>query len=108
MAALLNASGALRVTIVDGSTRTGLFAADGSWNVVVAPGSSYVGSYHRCGALYVTLTTSRTGYYAPDGSMYVAESPNLGATYVVAVSGSFSSGTPFANPPYGLLGIFQG
>jgi hypothetical protein len=81
-------SGATRVTVIDGSTLTGLYAADGSLNVVVSTPSIYAGTFHACGALNVTLTTTYTGYYAPNGSMYVAESSGLGALYVIAVSGS--------------------
>jgi hypothetical protein len=82
-------SGATRVTVVDGSALTGLYAADGSLNVVVSNPSIYSGVYHACGALNVTVTTTQTGRYAANGSLYVAETNGLGALYVIAVSGDF-------------------
>jgi len=92
---LYAASGAIRVTVVSGSTWTGLYAADGSLNVIVAPGTSFVGAYHPCGALYVTVGTSTTmGHHAPDGSMYVVESStNNGPVFVSVVSGSLATGS---------------
>lgn len=95
MSGLHAADGSLNVTVVDGSTLTGLWAADGSINVVKSDGSVYRGAYHPCGAWWVTLVTSGiVGYYAPDGSMNVAESPytSTGAVRVTAVSGSLSGG----------------
>lgn len=66
------ADGSWNVTVVDGSTYTGLYAADQSLNVIKSSGSSYVGCYHPCGAQYVSTNTSGlVNFYAPDGSIYV-------------------------------------
>jgi len=102
---LYNASGAVRLTVVSGSTWTGLYAADGSLNVVAAPGTSFVGAYHPCGALYVTLTTNATTLRAPDGSLYVKTSGTSAAQLVEVVSGSLSGGSN-AGKPVGFLLIF--
>lgn len=100
-------NGTIRVSVVDGSTRTGLFAPDGSIYVVAAPGGSFVGSSHPCGALYVTAITPGTfvGTYAIDGSLNVVEASSSpdGAMPVTVVSGSFG-GVPIGpGMPMGLL-----
>ena len=61
------ADGSILVTIVSGTSVTGLYAADGSMNIIEAAGR---GIYHRCGARRVTTVpgTSVTGLYAADGS----------------------------------------
>jgi hypothetical protein len=66
-------------TIVDGDTLTGLYAADGTTNVVdssVAVDDNedpiFVGLYHPCGAYWVTFTEDTNHpVYAPNGSLYV-------------------------------------
>lgn len=87
------------VTIVDGTTKTGLFAPDGSMNVVEATGS-IIGLYHPCGAIQVTPVdgNSFVGFFAIDGSMNVLEgsSRSSGATCIEVVSGSFG-GAPASN-----------
>jgi hypothetical protein len=56
------------ITVVDGTTKTGLFASDGSYNVVdSAEAEGFVGVYHPCGALNVTFETLEA--YAPNGSL---------------------------------------
>ena len=89
-------NGTIRVSVVDRSTRTGLFAADGSVYVVEAPGGTFVGSSHPCGALYVTAVAAGTfvGAYASDGSLNVIEASSSpeGAMPVTVVSGSFGGG----------------
>lgn len=91
------ADGSINVTAVDGTTRTGVYAANGSINVVVTPSpvTRPVGAYHKCGAWYVTVTTSPVlSKRAPDGSLYVSVSPyQKGSTKVTVVSGSLSSGS---------------
>lgn len=63
-----------RATVVDGLTRVGLYAPDGSFNVVEAPGGSFVGIYHPCGAYWVTSTTDENHpFYADDGSIYILD-----------------------------------
>lgn len=94
MSGVYAADGSFNVTVVDGSVRTGLYAADGSFNVVLSPASgNYIGLYHPCGAYYVTLISSGpANYYASDGSMNVTQSPYIttSATKVTAVSGSLN------------------
>jgi hypothetical protein len=98
---LYAADGSINVSVVDGSTRTGLQAADGSYNVIASPGSSYVGLYHPCGAYYVTPVTDNTfrPSHAPDGSLYVTNtgSPSKNQGLPVTVV----SGTLFGPPPTG-------
>lgn len=71
---LTNSRGHVVVNIVNGSTFTGLKAADGSLNVFDATSATTpVGLYHPCGAMNITLVTgnSLTGRYAPNGSIYI-------------------------------------
>ena len=79
---LYAADGSINVTIVDGSTYTGLYAPDGSWNVIT-DGSQ--GLYHPCGAYRVTIVSGSeyTGIQAADGSWnaVVAESDGLQGGY---------------------------
>jgi len=93
------ADGSLNVTMVTGSTYTGIQAPDGSTNAVIAPGGSYVGAIHPCGALYVANapTSGISPDRAPDGSLYVDNiggmpNKNKGQP-VTVVSGSL--GTPW-------------
>lgn len=65
-----NLDGGTPVTIVSGSSVSGLYAADGSVNAVFASGLVPCGMYHPSGALNVT-SGSGVGIYAPDGSLYV-------------------------------------
>jgi len=96
------ADGSWNVTVVDGSTYTGLYAADQSLNVIKSDGSTYVGSYHPCGAQYVSTNTSGlVSFYAPDGSIYVTNtgmpSTDQGQP-VTVVSGSLFG--PVVTGPY--------
>lgn len=54
-----------RVTVVNGSTYTGVYAADGSINVVVlvAP-AGWEGVYHDCGAFNVVMSSDQSLYHA--------------------------------------------
>jgi hypothetical protein len=93
--------GSINVSVVDGSTYTGLHAADGSINVVLSDGSTYVGASHPCGAWWVTVSPgTRVSLRAPDGSLYVSQagmpSTNSGQP-VTVVSGSL---TPGGGGPY--------
>ena len=67
--------GSIYVTEVSGAAVTGLHSVDGAWNVVVDGGAP--GLYHPCGALNVTTAagTDPLPRYAPDGSLYIQESP---------------------------------
>lgn len=74
---LFAANGYTRVTGVSGLFRTGLYAADGSLNVVsVSPTAVISGSQHPCGALYAVKWVDSTGLYAPNGAMYMAGLPS--------------------------------
>lgn len=87
--------GSIRITVVDGTDLTGLHASDGSWYVVPSLGTIPVGVQHPCGAYWVTVVDSSSrGIQAPDGSLYVQETPyTYQAGYrVTVVSGSL--GTP--------------
>lgn len=57
--------GSLRYTVVSGSSWTGLFAADGSYNIVLD--SVGTGIYHSCGAFRVS-TTYGVGNYDSSGA----------------------------------------
>jgi len=93
--------GSANVSVVDGSSYVGRYASDGSLNVIASPGSSYVGLHHPCGAMYVTPVTDNTlrPLFAPDGSMYVTNTgmptKNQGQPVTVV------SGTLFGPPPVG-------
>jgi hypothetical protein len=67
----------MRGTIVSGNDFVGLFAADGSLNVIEAPSpiEAFIGSIHPSGALYVTLVDglSFVGLYASDGSIQIVD-----------------------------------
>lgn len=94
------ADGSWNVTVVDGSTYTGLYAADQSLNVIKSSGSSFVGAFHPCGAQYVTTNTSGlVPFYAPDGSIYVTNTgmPSTDQGQPVTVV----SGSLFGPPPTG-------
>ena len=103
--------GSMNVTVVSGTSYTGLQAADGSINVIVSPGNSYVGLYHPCGAYYVTpvTDTSFRTLYAPDGSLYVTNTgtpSNNQGTPVTVVSGTLFGPPPVDNhPTYYILGF---
>jgi len=60
-------------TVVDGLTRTGLYAPDGSFNVVESDGSAWVGVYHPCGAYWVTQVSAIDETYAEDGSLNILD-----------------------------------
>lgn len=84
-----NSDGQLILTQVNGLSYTGLYAADGSWNIVINDGSTISGKYHPCGALNAVITTNPSaGAIAPNGSMYVILNNN--GTY----SPTFTGGTP--------------
>lgn len=63
--ALYDADGKIQTTEVAGTSYTGLYAADGSWNVVVDP-AGVTGIHHPCGALNATRTGA-TYFYSPSG-----------------------------------------
>lgn len=86
--------GSFRLTVVDGLSWTGVYAHDQSINVVVTSGTNWAGTYHPCGAWWVTVAPSGTiKARAPNGSLYVQETPyTTGGQKVTVVSGSLSGG----------------
>lgn len=98
--------GSLNVSVVDGSSYTGLRAPDGSLYVVNNNGSSFVGASNHCGGWNVTYVTSDvSSIRAQDGSLNVTTSPFVkGAMKVSVVSGSFTGGGG-STPTYYILGF---
>lgn len=88
------ADGSLNIRVVDGNTYVGRYATDGSTNVVVTDGSTYTGFHHRSGAVYVVNTnTGVTSFNHPSGGTYVSDSPYAtGATRVTVISGALEGG----------------
>lgn len=86
------ANGSINVTVVPGTSYSGLYATDGSINVIKSSGSSYVGAYHPCGALWVTVSPGTlVPLRAPDGSLYVNTTlAKNGSQSVTVVSGSLT------------------
>lgn len=86
------ADGSLNISVVDGSTYTGVKAIDGSTYVVQNDGTTtYSGAYHKCGALNVMKYVSGiSNIRSPNGSLVVhvmaAPSNNTGQP-VTVVSG---------------------
>lgn len=83
------ANGSLNVRVVDGLTYVGMYHPDGSTFVTGSTGS---GRHHASGALSVTSAETPGilyGMHAPDGSMYVSSTiSNNGAQRITFVSGS--------------------
>lgn len=79
----LLADGSIPVIFVDGTTRTGMTAPDGSTYVFDATdlldeddNPIFVGLHHDCGAINVTILedgATRTGLYAKNGSYNIIE-----------------------------------
>lgn len=88
------ADGSLNIRVVDGSTYVGRYAPDGSTNVVVTNGSTYTGLHHPSGAMYVVNTnTNIVSLLHPSGGLLVSDSPYAtGSTNVTVVSGSLEGG----------------
>lgn len=87
--------GSMNVSVVDGTTYTGVTATDGSTNVIKSDGvSTYVGSHHPCGALWVSLYSGSdiSPIRAPDGSLVVNDTVGMPGNNtgrpVTVVSGS--------------------
>lgn len=74
---LYNTDGQRQVTIVTGSTYTGIQAIDGSYNGVLNDGTGILGLYHPCGAYNVTLATNPNSLVqATNGSLCIIPSIN--------------------------------
>lgn len=86
--------GSLNIRVVDGNTYVGRYATDGSTYVVVSSGSSLTGMDHPSGAMNVVNTNSGIlSILHPSGGMYVSDSPYAtGATRVTVISGALEGG----------------
>lgn len=60
---------AWRYTEVDGTTFTGLYAGDGSFNIVINDGLGPIGVYHPCGAYRVATSDDDKSFYHANGSI---------------------------------------
>lgn len=74
-----NTLGQLKLTVVPGTSYTGLYAVDGSQNVVLTTeNTTWKGSQHPCGAYWGTLvTTPVLMAYAIDGSNYIVQNSDF-------------------------------
>lgn len=63
-----NSDGSIHTTTVPGTSWTGLYAADGSVNVVVDD-AGHNGPYHPCGALRINSSTNSRNY-DPSGAYH--------------------------------------
>lgn len=105
MSGIYASDGSMNVTVVDGTTYVGLYASNGG-SVNVIKRTSEIGRQHSSGALLVTpITSNGNGIQTSDGSLNVSESPYYNASQkVTVVSGSFSpGGPPVVGNPMGLL-----
>jgi hypothetical protein len=69
---LYNGDGQIVITQVDGTSYTGLYAADGSYNAVVNNETPLPGLYHPCGALNASsVDDTVTSFYSPTGGVNV-------------------------------------
>lgn len=86
----------VRLNVVDGSTRTGLYSTDGAWNIVLTSSTTKLYSSHPCGALYATITTDPyAGYYASNNTMNVIlNTAGTGYTTVWSFRGTGGSVAP--------------
>lgn len=69
---IYNTDGNIKLTSVDGNTLTGLYASDGSINVVIGDGSA-VGAYHACGAFNAVITTDINLSSNVNGNVYIID-----------------------------------
>lgn len=85
--------GSINVTVVDGNSYVGAQAADGSLNVLVVDGSDYTGLLAGCGAVNVIAATEDTNNsFHSCGAWLVSETPFFkGAVRVTVVSGSLGA-----------------
>jgi hypothetical protein len=93
--------GSMRVTVVDGTTLTGIMAADGSFNVVVADGTELTGIHHPCGGINVIVPASAvTGLYHACGALHISDEGSYvgGTVRVSVVSGDIGGTDPLAPP----------
>jgi len=85
---LYNTDGSVRLTVVDGSTLTGLQALDGSYNVVINNGTTLTGRMHPCGAYNAVVVTSTTEVNNLNGSINIISDGAGGYTLVSSKQGA--------------------
>lgn len=92
MSGLYAADGGFNVSVVDGTTIKGVYAANGSLNVIQSLGTSPTGFYHKSGSTYVTVAIAdKLSATAADGSKLVSVSPyKKGTQKVTVVAGAFT------------------
>jgi uncharacterized repeat protein (TIGR01451 family) len=79
--ALYAADGSFNVTVVDGTTITGVYAPGGSMNVYLVDGTTLTGLYHPCGAYNVYVSDGDIlGVIHPCGAMVMSQSPYVPGT----------------------------
>lgn len=98
---LYNTNGQIRLTSVPGTSLTGLYAADGSYNIVLNTNTTqWLGLQHPCGAYNAVVVTNPISFYNANGSLNVIQ--NSDTSYSSAFPAGFSSSTP---PPPSPLAI---
>ena len=91
--------GSVRVTVVTGTSITGLYAPDRSMNVIEGIPGVHRGLYHPCGAMLVKVNAdspgTSTSAYSPDGFRNISTppftNPISGAMRCTVVAGAFST-----------------
>lgn len=77
------ANGSWNVRVVDGLTYVGRYAADGCFNVTATTGLVPAGINHPSGAMCITSPPVGPNRQAPDGSLNIQNTdPNAAAQYV--------------------------
>lgn len=69
MSGIYNSDGSIAITVVDGTTYTGVYSPPGSVNVVLDD-TAHTGIYHPCGAFRVNSSYGDT-VYDPSGAFYI-------------------------------------
>jgi hypothetical protein len=88
---LYASDGSTNVSVVNGNTYVGRYAPNGSLNVVQGDGTAYTGRSHPSGAMYVVNAGANVGKHSKTGGLHVSASPNTaGADRVTVVSGSLT------------------
>jgi len=85
-------NGNQNISVVNGSSRVGAHALDGSLNVIQSAGNTFTGLRHSSGATYVVPTAVPViGLQHPSGALYVSVSPHQpGSSKVTVVTGALT------------------
>ncbi len=91
---IYSTSNTINIKSVDGSTFVGRYSAEGYWNGVDQSSnlSSFVGFIHASGAINYVLDNGTTphGLYAPNGALYVTDTPVLNGGLAATIIGGSS------------------